>query len=893
MNIKKTYLFVIFLVSTMFTKAQVTTQTLSSNGSFIVPCAVTSITVEYWGGGGGGGEATGNPAGGGGGAGGVYSYSVLGVAAGSTINYTVGIGGAGGNVGNSSPGGTSNFGAVIATGGAGGGRATTSGLSATGGLASNVGSVGSIINQGGSGGTGTFGLSAGGGGGAGGTGVGSIGNSGGATTAGTGVAGGGNGGNGGLNSGNGGAGNPGVIPGGGGGGGRAGSNTARDGGNGARGQIVIKYDNPLVAIAGANQTIISCITTSASVSGNTVTATTGSWTCISGCTSVTIATASQANTIINGLIPATSTILRWTLTSPTASCSVFSDVTLTISTTPTFVANAGPNQTIVSCTTSTAAVTGNTVSGTTGKWSCISGCSGISIVTPTLVSTNVTGLIPNNAVTLRWTLTSTTNGCVSVSNVVLVINCAATNDNPCSATAVRVNTTSICYTVTPGTVLGATTSALINNCAGSADDDVWFSFVANSSSQDISLSNVQGSTTDLFHSVYRGTCGALNATPLVCSDPNNSTVSSLTVGTTYYVRLYTTTSTTGQNTVFNLCIKPTPAAPTNTSCAKISPVCSDTPISFQAQSTGGTAPAGPNYGCLLTRPNPTWFYLEIGSSGSIAIDISANSDIDFALWGPYPSLAAASASCTSYPAPLDCSYSPSNIEQAKIANAIVGEVYVLLVTNYASIVQSINLSSSGTSLGSTNCGIVPTPIELLYFQVDLTENKEALLQWATASETNNDYFEIQRSINGYNWETLGTINGAGSSSYQHNYQFIDAKPYNPISYYRLKQIDFDKTFSMSYIVNTDFSTLLESIVNLKPNPTKNITSFNWKSTSKNNLLIELIDFKGETVFNELINIEIGTNTIDLNLSNYENGLYLIKITTNNSGKTAIQKLIKQ
>jgi hypothetical protein len=138
------------------------------------------------------------------------------------------------------------------------------------------------------------------------------------------------------------------------------------------------------------------------------------------------------------------------------------------------------------------------------------------------------------------------------------------------------------------------------------------------------------------------------------------------------------------------------------------PICTNSGLSFTAQSGGAdasTVDPGNNYGCLTTSPNPTWFYFEMSAAGDIAFDMSAGSDIDFALWGPYADLAAAQAACGSMPAPIDCSYSSSNTETANITGAQVGEVYVLLITNYANVTQAIIANQSGGT-AATDCTIV-------------------------------------------------------------------------------------------------------------------------------------------------------------------------------------------
>lgn len=139
-----------------------------------------------------------------------------------------------------------------------------------------------------------------------------------------------------------------------------------------------------------------------------------------------------------------------------------------------------------------------------------------------------------------------------------------TNDNCDTATNVTPNNDGTCALTTPGTVAGATASAQANTCVGTADDDVWFSFVATQTSHTIQLLNVAGTNTDLNHVVYESTnatnpCGTL--TQIVCSDPNASTAYGLVVGQTYFIRVYTAVNTPFQNTTFNVCVSTPPPPP--------------------------------------------------------------------------------------------------------------------------------------------------------------------------------------------------------------------------------------------------------------------------------------------------------------------------------------------
>lgn len=158
-----------------------------------------------------------------------------------------------------------------------------------------------------------------------------------------------------------------------------------------------------------------------------------------------------------------------------------------------------------------------------------------------------------------------------------------------------------------------------------------------------------------------------------------------------------------------------------TTCVDMDPICTDVGAQFTAN-TGTTSEAGNDYGCLLTQPNPSWYYFEIATNGNIDMSLTANSDIDFIIWGPYADLTAAQADCGSLGSgnQVDCSYSSTNVESPSIPNAQVGEVYIMLITNYANVVQDVTLTQTGGS-GSTDCSIVTNPpCFMSYFEANIS-----------------------------------------------------------------------------------------------------------------------------------------------------------------------------
>lgn len=290
------------------------------------------------------------------------------------------------------------------------------------------------------------------------------------------------------------------------------------------------------------------------------------------------------------------------------------------------------------------------------------------------------------------------------------------NDECAAAINVPVNIGTACINSVDGTVLGATPSTNPNGCAGNDDDDVWFQFTATEGTHNITLVNVAGSTTDLYHVVYSGSCGAL--TQLYCSDNNSSIATNLTPGQTYYIRVYTFTGTAGQNTTFTMCVG------TPVDCSDASAFCGETGLVY-TNSVG--VPSYGSIGCLGTSPNPSWYFMQVSQSGSLNFQISqvnaagTGIDVDYIIWGPFTPAEFATSCNDLYDFPdgnttipnnvASCSYSFVSVENFTITNAVINDIYIVLITNFSGNPGTVTFTQTnlnGTGAGSTNCDIVCT-----------------------------------------------------------------------------------------------------------------------------------------------------------------------------------------
>ena len=151
-------------------------------------------------------------------------------------------------------------------------------------------------------------------------------------------------------------------------------------------------------------------------------------------------------------------------------------------------------------------------------------------------------------------------------------------------------------------------------------------------------------------------------------------------------------------------------------CIDADPFCTGTSYTFNNSTNVANLGA---VDCLGSTPNPTWYYMEVNQNGQMGFTISQTGtsggglDVDFALWGPYSSLAAGCGNPFPNGTPIDCSYSTAATENVTIPNAQVGETYILLITNFSNQPGTITFSQtsgSGSADCSFTCGVNMTAV---------------------------------------------------------------------------------------------------------------------------------------------------------------------------------------
>jgi len=189
--------------------------------------------------------------------------------------------------------------------------------------------------------------------------------------------------------------------------------------------------------------------------------------------------------------------------------------------------------------------------------------------------------------------------------------------------------------------------------------------------------------------------------------------------------------------------------------------------------------------------------------------------------------------------------------------------------NLPNSIHYFGVGGSGSSL----------PIELLAFNAR-NQNDDVKLEWTTTTEFNNSHFEIQQSIDNINWKQIAIEKGSGNSNTPVNYEFTDLNPYKILQvekiYYRLKQVDFDETFSISEvkIVNVNkHDNFAATEVLIYPNPSSSHIYIKILNPISTQYQVEVTDLYGKSIQS----LQMNSNESAIDLTELSSGIYFIKV----------------
>jgi hypothetical protein len=189
------------------------------------------------------------------------------------------------------------------------------------------------------------------------------------------------------------------------------------------------------------------------------------------------------------------------------------------------------------------------------------------------------------------------------------------------------------------------------------------------------------------------------------------------------------------------------------------------------------------------------------------------------------------------------------------------------------------IAGQGTITGPMcfNCAL---PIQLVGFNA-VCNGTAVNVTWATATETNNHYFSIERCDDGYSWAEVARINGAGTSSAAHYYSWSDAEPLPGTSYYRLKQTDMDGQYTYpGSVVATSCNN--DGVVTIYPNPTRGNVYCKLNSSAAQTVSVKIIGVFGQTISEYTEDVVQGVSTQQIHTQDLAAGTYLFIITFPNN-----------
>ncbi|HRK54245.1 MAG TPA: T9SS type A sorting domain-containing protein [Cyclobacteriaceae bacterium] len=191
------------------------------------------------------------------------------------------------------------------------------------------------------------------------------------------------------------------------------------------------------------------------------------------------------------------------------------------------------------------------------------------------------------------------------------------------------------------------------------------------------------------------------------------------------------------------------------------------------------------------------------------------------------------------------------------------------VSNGIAVFSNVNFQNGDRfTLGNTDASS-PLPVELVMFKA--SPLRDAIkLNWTTASELNNDYFNIERSSDAEQWVSIATIAGVGTTNETNTYETMDYQPIEGVSYYRLKQTDFDGKISFSPIERVDF--VGQNSIQVFPNPSDAI--FHLANSAQLDIeSIKVLNNLGQIVFPVIRKDE----NIMIDLSHLSSGIYILQV----------------
>ena len=375
--------------------------------------------------------------------------------------------------------------------------------------------------------------------------------------------------------------------------------------------------------------------------------------------------------------------------------------------------------------------------------------------------------------------------------------------------------------------------------------------------------------------LYSGCSGASTLTGFITgscySNSTNVVFSTAGLGlapnTCYYLRVWTK-NTPSTNSI--LCAYT--QTPPNDFCSGATPIGGTAQSTDNYCMTAGTAgdPPASQY-CAGSLENNAWFSFTVSPGCSFPCSvvvtfasIQCNGGAAGFQIGYWTGVCGALTN-------IGCTSGSGGTVTATITNLSPGQVVYVGLDGNAGAYCSFNISA-------TNVVPVPLSVGLLNFDGKV-ENSGINLDWTTLTESNNQYFTLEKSTDGVNFTKIMTMSGALNSNKTTHYAYTDDRPEFGSNIYRLSQTDTDGTTTMLKVINVDYSVMFENLT-VFPNPVNGKATISYNAISNVLTEITIKDISGKIMHSSSLLSDKGMNNVIFDSSPLKSGVYFLSLRSN-------------
>ena len=442
------------------------------------------------------------------------------------------------------------------------------------------------------------------------------------------------------------------------------------------------------------------------------------------------------------------------------------------------------------------------------------------------------------------------------------------NDDPCGAIVLSVNQSGFyCPVAYTATNQDATNTTVVPApLCSSGNADVWYKFVATATAHRITRSEPVPVTSPFINpgiSVYSsagGLCTSLSE--IVCNAASTTTnLTGLTVGGTYYLRLWTANTTTDPAFSIDLCIGSSPSVPPNDACANAIPLDNGQPNYQYTNNATESFPAHDcGWGISSTGALDVWYTFTAASTGPV----------DLTAWGYESYINLEVYNNCSGSTLITCTDEPVGLSAPLplTVNAVAGNTYYVRL-----------YGREGSGYMGVQASGTPLPMHFINLEGKTNELGQVLLDWRAQGE--NYDFRITRSSDGLNFKEIAFIEYSNRT----NFHYVDNSSDDGVQFYRLTGRDRSNGNEINSNIVQVQSKAIHQAIKIYPNPTTNVLNISLSNKNGDGILT-IENLAGQVIQT----IYPKSNLLNLDVSSFPAQLYLIRYANENA--VSISKFIK-